>query len=107
MHRYWLINEWKKSNNVFHVQYLRYKFGFGGEFEGAGDFFNNLILKLSEAFLDLIDLEVFFGSCSSATYTRRRSRIAKPEVDNHDKANPMDQKRPEEILRRLEHLQAR
>ena len=83
MHRYWLINEWKKSNNVFHVQYLRYKFGFGGEFDGAGDFFNNLILKLSEAFLDLIDLEVFFGSCSSATYTRRRSRIAKPEVDNH------------------------
>ena len=49
--------------------------------EGAGDFFNNLILKLSEAFLDLIDFDVFFGSCSSATYTRRRSRIAKPEVD--------------------------
>jgi len=54
--------------------------------EGAGDFFNNLILKLSEAFFDLIDLEVFFGSCSSATYTRRRSRIAKPEADEHDEA---------------------
>ena len=66
--------------------YLRYKFGFGGVVEGAGDFFNNLILKLSEAFFDLIDLEVFFGSCSSATYTRRRSRIAKPEVDEHDEA---------------------
>ena len=64
-----------------YIQYLRYKLGFGGEFEGAGDFFSNLILKLSDAFLDLIDLEVFFGSCSSATYTRRRSRIAKPEVD--------------------------
>ena len=79
--------------------------------EGAGDFFNNLILKLSEAFFDLIDLEDFFGSCSSATYTRRRSRIAKPEVDNHDSTTltlctPTDH-RPEDKKRRLEHLQAR
>ena len=73
--------------------------------EGAGDFFNNLILKLSEAFFDLIDLEVFFGSCSSATYTRRRSRIAKPEVDNHAEAT-LCTHRPQ-ALRDDEHLQAR
>ena len=83
----YIVDKGRDAGEHFsHFQYLRYKFGFGGEFEGAGDFFNNLILKLSEAFFDLIDLEVFFGSCSSATYTRRRSRIANPEVDNHDEA---------------------
>ena len=87
MQMYWLNQRMDAGEQFSDVQYLRYKFGFGGEFEGAGDFFNNLILKLSAAFLDLIDLEVFFGSWSSATYTRRRSRIANPEVDNHEHSN--------------------
>ena len=67
------------------ISHLRYKFGFGGVDDGADDFLSSLILKLSEAFLDLIDLEVFFGSWSSATYTRRRSRIAKPKAQNQKK----------------------
>ena len=82
-----------------YILHLRYKLGFGGEFEGAGDFFSNLILKLSDAFLDLIDLEVFFGSCSSATYTRRRSRIAKPGGGNHDKATLSTLNRPASKVR--------
>ena len=90
MHTYMVDQGMDAREHFFYFQYLRYKFGFGGEFDGAGDFFKNLILKLSEAFLDLIDLEVFFGSCSSATYTRRRSRIAKPEVDNQKKATLID-----------------
>ena len=49
------------------ISHLRYKFGFGGVDDGADDFLSSLILKLSEAFLDLIDFEVFFGSWSSAT----------------------------------------
>ena len=73
------VHVWRKTMDS-NDHYLRYKFGFGGEEEGAGDFLSNLILKLSDAFFDLIDLEVFLGSCSSATYTRRRSRIAKPET---------------------------
>ena len=67
------------------ISHLRYKFGFGGVDDGADDFLSSLILKLSEAFFDLIDLEVFFGSWSSATYTRRRSRIAKPKTQNQRK----------------------
>ena len=105
MHMYIVDQGMDAGEHFSYFQYLRYKFGFGGEFEGAGDFFNNLILKLSEAFFDLIDLEVFFGSCSSATYTRRRSRIAKPEVDNHAEAT-LYTHRPQ-ALRDDEHLQAR
>ena len=75
------VHVWRRTTDS-NDHYLRYKFGFGGEEEGAGDFLSNLILKLSDAFFDLIDLEVFFGSCSSATYTRRRSRIAKPETQD-------------------------
>ena len=67
------------------ICHLRYKFGFGGVDDGADDFLSSFILKLSEAFLDLIDFEVFFGSWSSATYTRRRSRIAKPKAQNQRK----------------------
>ena len=48
--------------------YLRYKFGFGGEEEGAGDFLSNLILKLSDAFFDLIDL---VGSLCFNDFLRR------------------------------------
>ena len=82
MQMYWLNQRMDAGEQFSDVQYLRYKFGFGGVNDGADDFLSNFILKLSEAFLDLIDLEVFFGSWSSATYTRRRSRIAKPKAQN-------------------------
>ena len=83
------VQGWKQKNlsgvPEKRIGHLRYKFGFGGVDDGADDFLSSLILKLSEAFFDLIDLEVFFGSWSSATYTRRRSRIAKPKTQTQGK----------------------